>query len=62
VHEKHLIEKELKKEAKRLSVQYGNAPVVAVVGGAGGVWGGQRGVSFCQEMQSTIRRILMDFI
>jgi hypothetical protein len=34
MHEKHPIEKELKKEAKRLSARYGNAPVVVIVGGS----------------------------
>jgi hypothetical protein len=34
MHERHRIEKALKREAKRLSIQYGNAPVVIVVSGS----------------------------
>jgi hypothetical protein len=35
MHERHSIEKALKLEAERISVRYGNAPVVIVVGGSG---------------------------
>jgi hypothetical protein len=35
MHERHRIEKALKREAERISIQHGNAPVVIVVGGSG---------------------------
>jgi hypothetical protein len=35
MHERHAIEKRLKREAEQISARHGNAPVVIIVGGSG---------------------------